>query len=401
MKDYNEEYEGYLIACLMLMPRLFDELLLEEKHFLKYGKVLHQAKLLYLKYKTIQVNELTDAQDVASIDKIAEWINSVASVAEFTYYQEKQLEIYKNYKIQTYSRLLETKEIDLQEFTDKISKLSKENITLELSRTEEDIYKLITTDTNYIKFDVFTELGTKVKFIQNTFNIIAARPSVGKSAFALNLISDLSSNYKCLYFNMEMTEKEMYQRLVSLDTGVPIKFFSEPSKNQVKLITDSIHKFVSRKIKIINGSKSLQSMKNIIINEQKEEHLIVFIDYIGYITLSQKLTDRERIGEITRELQMLTKDYNITIFCLAQINREGTSEPTKENLKDSGELEQSAHSILLLHNNSPEPLKAPDPEIKLIVAKNRSGQTGFITMTFHKEIQKFEEDRNINYAKIS
>ena len=400
MKDYNDEYEELIFACLLLKPKLFDELMLEEKHFIEYGKVLHHFKLLYLKYKTVTVSSLTENQDIVPIDTVAEWINNDAIPSNFSFYQTKQLELYKNYEINTYSKLLESKKIELEEFINKISQLNQENITIEPSRDEDDIYKLITTDAEYLKFNIFEELGLKVKFIKNTFNIIAARPSTGKSAFALNLINDLSENYKCLYFNMEMTEKEMYQRLVSLDTAVPIKYFSSPSKNQVKLITQSIHKFMTRNIKIINGSKSLQTLKNIIINEQKEEHLIVFIDYIGYITLGKNLTDRERIGEITRELQMLTKDYNITIFCLAQINRDGTSEPTKENLKDSGELEQSAHSIILLHNNSKEPLKATIPEMKIIIAKNRSGKCGYLSMDFEKDIQRFVENRSSDYDKV-
>ena len=115
----------------------------------------------------------------------------------------------------------------------------------------------------------------------------------------------------------------------------------------------------------------------------------MFIDYVGYVSTRKRQNDRERVGEVTRELQIMTKDFNCTIFLLAQINREGTEAPTLTNLKDSGELEQSGHSVLFLHNPSND-INDQTPEYDLIVAKNRSGRLGKLKIMFYKAIQRFE-----------
>ena len=79
-------------------------------------------------------------------------------------------------------------------------------------------------------------------------------------------------------------------------------------------------------------------LKSKIIKEQRDEHLIVFIDYVGYITTKAGQSDKDRIGEVTRELNNITKDYNCTIFLIAQINRNGSDVPTMQDLKDRGYL---------------------------------------------------------------
>jgi replicative DNA helicase len=399
MKNYDDTVENSILSCLIVKPKLFEELLLTEKHFIKNKDLFKFLQQVYLKYHNLDMTLLVNEPNCPDnlVSSVSELMDMMIASSNFQSYCEKQLEIYKQYCISYAVTKLENKEIEVQEFINMINQLNNENVSVEFSHTEEEIYDLISSKKKTILFNRMKQLGSKVNFLENTFNIIAARPSVGKSAFALNMIEDLSQNYRCLYFNMEMTEKEMYERLVSINTKIPISYFTEQSKLQMRLIQESIHNLVSRNLKIINGSKSIQAMKSIIINEQKKGHTLVFIDYVGYVTTSNKKSnDRERVGEIVRELQTLTKDYDITIFCLAQINREGTEEPTKENLKDSGELEQSGHAILLLHNNSKDPINAIIPEMKIIVAKNRSGKTGYFTMNYDKRNQRFDEEEGYN-----
>ena len=121
----------------------------------------------------------------------------------------------------------------------------------------------------------------------------------------------------------------------------------------------------------------------------------MFVDYIGYVYTKENQNDRERIGEAMRELQMLSKDYNVTIFVLAQINREGNEEPGLIYLKDSGELEQTAHAVLILHNPDKN-LDNSMPELKILIPKNRNGQLGYLKMIYNKKTQKFTEVVN-NY----
>ena len=402
MKNYDDSIEKSILFCLITKPRLFEEIVIQEKHFLKYKTVFQFFRNTYLKYKTLDTTLILDEPNSPiSVEELLSIINDVAAFpSNFYSYEEKLIERYKEFCITKLAEKLENKELSVEEFIEKIGMLNNENLTISKTKTPDEIYNLITSTKKYIIFNNFTDLGRKVKFIKNTFNLIAARPSIGKSAFAINLLEDLSRTYKCLYFSLEMSESEMYERLVSIKTQIPIDNLTTPSKHQSNLMQNAINELTSRNMKLICGSKNFQTLNRIIINEQKDEHLIVFIDYLGLITMPEykSLSDTQRIGEITRRLEDLVQDYNITIFCLAQINREGTERPTLTNLKDSGELEQAGHAILLLHNTSNDPLNAPEPEMEIIVAKNRSSRPGFITMKYRKDIQTFIEE--VQYAKI-
>lgn len=392
------ELEQSILSIILLDNNKIKELILEEKHFgdETNRKVFKMLLDVYEKYSVIDTKTLSHI--VKSKDELFKYLNELWSVeyttANFFHYQELLIEKYKDKKIKEEVLKYSKEELTKEEFVLSVNKIdneySKNNVYQEFSN--EDIYNLITTDKEILKFMVFSNMQSKIKFMKNTFNVISARPSVGKSAFALNLFSDLLNNYRCLYFNMEMNEKEIYQRIISINTKVPIKDFVKMSANQsniVKAYLSSL-KAKSEDFKIINGSQNIKNLKQTIIKEQRKGHTIVFVDYIGYVFTKESHNDRERIGEVARELQMLTKDCDITVFCLSQINREGAKTPSMENLKDSGELEQSAHSVLILHDEKDD-VNDLNPEIDLIISKNRSGRKGKIKLEFEKEKQIFKE----------
>ena len=161
-------------------------------------------------------------------------------------------------------------------------------------------------------------------------------------------------------------------------------------KAKLEKVKSAIKRINGRNYEIRNGSKSLKAIKTIITKESREQHLILFIDYVGYVTTGKVQSDKDRIGEVTRELQLMTKDFDCTIFLLSQLNREGNDEPRLINLKDSGELEQSAETVLFLHNPSSD-INDQNPIYDVIIAKNRNGQLGKTRMRFNKTCQKFEE----------
>ena len=146
---------------------------------------------------------------------------------------------------------------------------------------------------------------------------------------------------------------------------------------------------------------SISSIEKLIIREKRkrdnhDKHVILFIDYLGYIKSNERnMNDRERMGNIVRALQTMTKDYSCTIFLLAQINREGAENPSMQNLKDTGELEQSGHCILILNDmNTGETMLEDTHRMKVYVAKNRSGKRGGnLYFHFHRSTQSFTEEK--------
>ena len=397
LNHYDDRLEKAILSCVLQKPSLINESYLEPKHFLNNdnSKFYKFCQIFYKQTNNLDINLMNTKMKNKDrfLDYYMELINIEPSASLFYNYQEKQEEVYKAYAINQIMISFNNQDLDYEKMMSEINKVNGEFIkTNDKNKlTPEEVVELITTDKSILVFEKFNQLQKKVNFLQNTVNVIAARTSVGKSGLALNLFNDLSENYKCLYFNMEMTEKEVYQRLISMNTNIPIDHFKQPSERQLKLINESARELYKRKIRIVNGSKSIKALKNIIVREQKEEHLIVFIDYIGYVYTKSTHNDRERIGEALRELQILSKDYNVTLFILAQINREGNTEPTLVNLKDSGELEQTAHAVLILHNPTNN-LNDENPTLKLMIPKNRNGKTGYLEMKYQKNIQKFEEE---------
>jgi replicative DNA helicase len=255
----------------------------------------------------------------------------------------------------------------------------------------EDMISMIRNKDKLLEFDKFRAFNEKLHFKKKTINVIGARPSEGKSALALNLFCDLAKTYKCLYFNMEMTEVEVYERMLAIEGDFTIKDINTPQTDyQDQKIKEIANKIYTYKYEVINGSKTVNSIKNKIIREQREGHLIVFIDYVGYIVGKKGQNDRERIGDAVRELNNITKDYDCTIFLVAQINRNGSDVPTMQDLKDSGELEQTADTIILIHDDNKQ-LNEDVKEIGFLIPKCRGGKRNIrIPVEFNKEKQRMQ-----------
>ena len=396
--DYQNEpsiVEETIIGCLLTNDKLLNEFYLQPKHFLNDNNKIIVGKILDLKKEGSNVDvvllceKLTDTylQSIAM-----DCVENLVTVSDFHPYQEKQEERYKAHAITMVMDKFKSKKISYDEMIESINKINgecnKNDSSANTMLSGQEILELITTNSNELIFDYYQDMQRTLKLPMNTVNLIAARTSQGKSALSLNLCNDLSKKYKCLYFNMEMTEKELYQRLTSINSGIPINDFYKINSSNSDRIWRGIEEVKKRNIKIYNGSKNVKALRTILTKESKKEHCIAFIDYIGYVYGSNGQNDRERIGEVVREIQTMTKDLNITVFIVAQINRSGNEEPSLVNLKDSGELEQTAHCVMIIHNQDKDPTNQT-PQVKILIPKNRSGKLGRIEMVFDKPTQRF------------
>lgn len=396
-QTYNDELERSLLSIMMIDPKMIDECTLEPKHFVNpvNRRAYEIFRNFYSENKTIEISLMcSDVHDAGEFVNFCLALSSeYAGSANFHFLLEKQEEAYKKNRLIQVAQQLQDNITSYPEAAEQIRQIGSEFVDTNNYRTlsVQEMYDLITTDRSKLIFRDFRFLQEKVGLLENTLNVIAARPSVGKTGFALNLINDLSDRYKCIYLNMEMTEKEIYQRLAAINSWIPMNRFSKLEQNEAKKLVGSLEMLQKKKIKIFNGSKSLKAIRSILTKEQQEGHCIVFIDHIGYVTTGKRQSDTERIGEAVREIQKMTKDLNVTVFLLAHINRAGTDAPTVNFLKDSGELEQSAHVVMLLHNPS-EDIQETTSNIQLIVDKNRSGRRGKIDLEYIKTMQIFKEN---------
>lgn len=286
---------------------------------------------------------------------------------------------------------VEREELTFDEFQVNVSKLGNEyNLGTSSKWSADQIMYELQRHEEKIRFNRSLFYSEVVQPSKKTVNVIGARTGVGKSAFALNVLNDLADKYMCLYFNLEMTEKEIYQRLMAIQSGIPINRFGKLTDKEKGFLSDAAIRFErDLKIKLYNGSKSMEAIVKIVARESRREHCIVFIDHIGYITNRKISNTRERIQNTMIELNTMSKDYNCTVFALSQLNRDTEGTPKLVNLKDSGEVEQTAHSIVLL-NDLTKDFNASVSDYELICAKNR-GMTGRRKVYFNKHNQRFYE----------
>ena len=398
MKQYDLELN--IISCILLKNELINELFIDLNCFKDpYNKrIIVILKKAWENYKKLDLTLiLNDIKDSKEKDRFMNYyvdvIDLVVSPTSFYEYQQKLIEQHKDDLIKQEINKYAKKQIELDQLVENINKISNEVMVIKQNnkKTPEEMIYMIRNREKTINFKRFKALNEKLKIKKKTVNVIWARPSEGKSALALNLFCDLAKEYKCIYFNMEMTEEEVYERMLGIEANIPITDINKPqTEYQDEYIMEVANKIYNYKYEVINGSKTVQAMKNKIIKEQREEHCIVFIDYTGYIVGKQDQNDRERIGEAVRELNNITKDYDCTIFLIAQINRNGSDVPTMQDLKDSGEIEQTADTIILIHDEHKED-NSDIKEIGFLIPKCRGGKRNIrIPVEFNKLEQRME-----------
>lgn len=311
-------------------------------------------------------------------------------IEDFDYYQQLLFEDYKDRLLKQTIKDYDNKKISQDEFLTKVHEIENKTIdTSKGNKSVEEIEQLVLTEKKNIPIR-FTNLSNRITLQEHNLMVISARTGVGKSGFALNLLEDLSKKYKCILFNLEMSESAVYRRLISIMSSVPMNTLNKPQTDyQKEAIKKNINELSQRKLKILTGSQTIQSIRRRIIEEQREEHLIVFIDYVGLINSTEKHKSLyEHITAVVKELREISLDFNCTIILLAQINRNGDDNPKLRDLKESGELEQSATQVLILSGTE---TTEDEQEIIIDLAKNREGKTGKTKLIYNRANQRFKE----------
>lgn len=401
MKNYDNEL--YFLANIYMKPDLIKQIVIPieciENGLNRF--VLQAFMFTYKKSGTIDVPSLLQENQhgfegkysqrdfMGVITRLVE-LGDEFTIREFDYYQELLLEAHKETLYKEAIKKYETKKISQEEFINLIHNIENKSIQTNTGyKTIEEINELVLTNNKTIPFRL-EKLSNRVKLQEHDLMVISARTGVGKSGFALNLLEDLSKTHKCILFNMEMSESSVYKRLISIMTSVPMDMLATPQTDyQKKVIQEAIEELSKRKLKIISTGQTIQSIRREIINEQREEHLIVFIDYVGLVGSTEKHKSLyELITSVVKELRSISMSYNCTIFLLAQINRSGEENPKLSDLKESGELEQSATQVIILDGKE---TNQDEQEIELTLAKHREGKKAKLKLIYNRPNQRFKE----------
>jgi replicative DNA helicase len=238
--------------------------------------------------------------------------------------------------------------------------------------------------------------------------IIAARPSMGKTSFVMNLIEHICLDQKLpsMVFSCEMTSSQIVQRLLFARARYAITNLRDgikPQKDDLKRIKRVAAEISESKLFIDDtASISISELRAKARRKKKEEDIqVIAVDYLQLMrsTSKQAQNSREReIAEISAGLKALAKELSIPIIVLAQLNRGPENRggtPRMSDLRESGSIEQDADMVGLLFRSAyyaddQDERDEKDGEAEINMAKNRNGPTGSIPLTFIKELMRFE-----------
>jgi replicative DNA helicase len=227
--------------------------------------------------------------------------------------------------------------------------------------------------------------------------VIGARPGMGKTAFALNIAFNVASQgKKVLFFSLEMGKKQLSLRTYSMISEIPLSKIRSGLLNdeEVEKITNSYleNADVLEKMVLIDDVSYLSDIMKIAYSMDNID--LIIVDYLQLIKTKNKYQMRyQELADIANSLKFLSKDLDIPIIALAQVNREvekkADKRPTLSDLRESGDIEATADIVMFLHREGYYKGNNDDNTAEVIVAKNRNGESGIVRLSFDRRIQKF------------
>ena len=229
--------------------------------------------------------------------------------------------------------------------------------------------------------------------------IVGGRTGMGKSAFAGNIAHAAAKAGACvLYVSLEMPKEELTARLLCADAGVPCSAYTDKrlTPSQIALLTRAASEF-ARLAFHIDASTS-QTLLHVRATAQRIKPDLVVVDHIGLLKSSGHAGRKrhEVVAEFSRGLKTLAMELDKPVIALSQIGREVAKEarrPTISDLRESGDVEQDADTILLIHRPGYYDLARgdSDPEAEVIIGKQRAGRTGLVPFMFENTFTRFTE----------
>lgn len=250
-------------------------------------------------------------------------------------------------------------------------------------------------------------------FQKSDLIILAGRPSMGKTAFVLNITENILKKYKLpiLFFSLEMSKEQLIYRLLANETGI--------SQTRLKIgnlykedwheLKESIQNY-SRLPFFIDDQANLttqdiRSKIKKVLFEQNKIGLIV-IDYLQLLLTSKSKSENrvQELSQITRTLKSIAKEFQIPVIALSQLSRNVENRinkrPVLSDLRESGSIEQDADLVLMLYresyyNSNIEKNDKISPA-ELIIAKHRNGPLGIVELLFQSDPTKFFNSETIS-----
>ena len=240
--------------------------------------------------------------------------------------------------------------------------------------------------------------------------ILAARPSVGKTAFALNVARNAAiQHFPVAIFSLEMPASQLVKRMMVSETGID----SKKLKGGVKLTPEDWKRLESKLKDLASAPIYIDDTPSLPVMEfrSKVKRLVkqkgvklILVDYLQLMQGPSELRGmrEQEVAAISRTLKATAKEHNVPIIALSQLSRQAVTRQTSNNrpqlsdLRESGSIEQDADMVLFIHRLDYQGLAGEDVqqgETKLIIAKHRNGEIGDVDLVFKASEARFVDGR--------
>jgi replicative DNA helicase len=234
-------------------------------------------------------------------------------------------------------------------------------------------------------------------------DILAARPAMGKTAFALDVIRHVAHlGQPVAVFSLEMSKEQLVQRLVSAESGIPLRDIRNGDvKGEWSDLVAAIGTVSKLPIDIDDSAgisvSQMRSRLRRLYARLKSSPGLVVVDYLQLVTpgrLERQANRNEQVAGISRALKILARDFSVPVLCLSQLSRaceqRADKRPMLSDLRDSGAIENDADRVSFLYrdeyyNDDSEKEGIAD----LIISKHRNGGLGTVELAFQKEFPRF------------
>ncbi|MEI4619853.1 replicative DNA helicase [Bacillus cereus] len=426
MSIQNIEAEQTVLGSLLLEGELIQECRLTEHQF---SAAVHRAifKLIRDMEEEGQPIDLVTLiarvdsgflKQVGGIEYFVNMMESVPTTANFAYYEGLVWSAWKMNQAGSAAHnmcerlLAEKDEKVIGETIAKLSELEEGKCTLDfdLKGTLVDLYEELHQDTDEVTGieTGFTALDKMTCGLQEgDFVVVGARPSIGKTAFALNIaLHAAKSDAVVGLFSLEMSNKQLLKRMLSCLGGVSGERLKNPKHrftiddwgrmSRVFAEIGDLPMEIYDKAGVTTQEIWMQVRK--LKRKYEDKKLLVIIDYLQLITGDSNYRGNrfQEMSEISRKLKLMARDLNVCVVALSQLSRGVDSRQDKRpflsDLRETGQIEQDADLIMLMYREDYYDKETEHKDITEIqVAKHRNGPIGTMKLRFLKEFGKFVE----------
>lgn len=356
-------------------------------------------------------------ETVGGIDYLVELSSAVPSVANVEHYADIIVEKYKLrslitalseavgdcYQSQPAAEVIDTAEKNIFNIAmnNEVSALT--HVSESLNEVYEEIHEIYNNQGSTRGLSTgFTEIDAHTNGLQpSNLIIIAGRPSMGKTSFAMNIASHVAMIEKksVAFFSLEMSKKDLLMRLVGTAACV------DGNKIRSGNLSDDDWERISDASDLLSNSKLyVDDTAQISITEIRskcrriKDLSLVVVDYIGLMKSDSRESRQQEVAELSKQLKALSRTLNVPVIVLSQLNRGAANArgkdhtPMLSDLRESGAIEQDADIVMLVHRpgyyqDAPEDVDKNLAQI--IIAKHRNGSTGTVELTWKPEFTQF------------